>query len=269
MEADNAPVPIAKVERYASSPLKKDTSTNDVQEANSLPAKGDVDALMRAFSHRTRTGISLTESQQEAELRALMGDIFDDAESRKAVGVIWKNLSVKGVGIGVSMNQTFGGLFLTPFRKIHAKISHRIDPSRAQRTLLHDFTGCVQDGEMLLVLGRPGSGCTTFLKTIANQIEGFESVEGDITYGCLSAKEVKRKYRGEVMYNQEDDIHYAALTVKQTLAFALKMRTPKQLPAGMSQAQYRSTFLNILAKIFGIQHTLNTLVGNEVHSFIS
>ena len=64
----------------------------------------------------------------------------------------------------------------------------------------------------------------------------------------------------------EDDIHYATLTVKQTLAFALKTRTPRQRPEGMSRGQYRKTFLDILAKIFGIEHTLDTRVGNEVSS---
>ena len=62
----------------------------------------------------------------------------------------------------------------------------------------------------------------------------------------------------------EDDIHYATLTVKQTLDFALKTRTPRERPESMSRGEYRRTFLQILAKIFGIEHTLNTRVGNEV-----
>jgi len=62
----------------------------------------------------------------------------------------------------------------------------------------------------------------------------------------------------------EDDIHYATLTVKQTLDFALKTRTPRERPEGMSRKDYRRTFLDILAKIFGIEHTLDTRVGNEV-----
>jgi len=66
--------------------------------------------------------------------------------------------------------------------------------------------------------------------------------------------------------NVENDIHYATLTVKQTLAFALKAKTPKKLPEQMSQRQYRNTFLNILLTIFGIKHTVNTRVGNEVIS---
>jgi len=62
----------------------------------------------------------------------------------------------------------------------------------------------------------------------------------------------------------ENDVHYATLTVKQTLAFALKTRTPKQLPDGMSKQQYRHTFLHALVRILGIENTLSTRVGSEV-----
>ena len=109
---------------------------------------------------------------------------------------------VKGVGVGVTINETFGGTFLLPFKKLMMSLSHRKSAEKVRRIILHDFSGCVKDGEMLLVLGRPGSGCTTFLKTIASQTEGFSSVNGEISYGGLSAEEVKKKYRGEVVYNQ-------------------------------------------------------------------
>lgn len=58
---------------------------------------------------------------------------------------------------------------------------------------------------MCLVLGRPGSGCTTFLKTITNQRGGYLAVNGDVSYGGISAAEMEKLYRGEVVYNQEDD----------------------------------------------------------------
>lgn len=47
-----------------------------------------------------------------------------------------------------------------------------------RRDLIHDFSGVVRDGEMLFVLGRPGSGCSTFLKAISNKREGFAGVTG-------------------------------------------------------------------------------------------
>jgi ABC-type multidrug transport system ATPase subunit len=50
---------------------------------------------------------------------------------------------------------------------------------------------------MLLVLGRPGSGCSTFLKTIGNQRSGYKSVVGDIHYGGTDADTMGDKYRSE------------------------------------------------------------------------
>jgi len=41
------------------------------------------------------------------------------------------------------------------------------------------FDGFLAPGEMCLVLGRPGSGCSSFLQNISNQRDGFMSVEGD------------------------------------------------------------------------------------------
>jgi ATP-binding cassette, subfamily G (WHITE), member 2, SNQ2 len=50
---------------------------------------------------------------------------------------------------------------------------------------------------MLLVLGRPGSGCTTFLKAIGNQRAGYESIDGEVTYGGTNEKTMAEKYRSE------------------------------------------------------------------------
>lgn len=112
------------------------------------------------------------------------------------------------------MNETFGGTFLAPFKKLSMMFSKRKAAEDSKRTILHDFSGSVKDGEMLLVLGRPGSGCSTFLKTLASQTEGYESVDGEISYGGLSAKEVKEKYRGEVVYNQGPSPPFSVLTVR-------------------------------------------------------
>ena len=56
---------------------------------------------------------------------------------------------------------------------------------------------------MCLVLGCPGSGCTTFLKTIANHREGYEKVSGRVLYAGIEADEMAKHYKGEVVYNQE------------------------------------------------------------------
>lgn len=51
------------------------------------------------------------------------------------------------------------------------------------RTLLHGFSGTLDGGEMLLVIGKPGSGCTTFLKTLANMRGEYKATSGRLDYG--------------------------------------------------------------------------------------
>jgi ATP-binding cassette subfamily G (WHITE) protein 2 (SNQ2) len=63
--------------------------------------------------------------------------------------------------------------------------------------------GVLKPGEMCLVLGCPGAGCTTFLKSISNQREGYAFVGGDVRYAGISAAEMTKLYKGEVVYNQE------------------------------------------------------------------
>lgn len=61
---------------------------------------------------------------------------------------------------------------------------------------------------MCLVLGCPGAGCTTFLKTIANRRRDYAFVGGQVNYAGIDAAEMARSYKGEVVYNQEGDPHY-------------------------------------------------------------
>jgi ABC-type multidrug transport system ATPase subunit len=55
--------------------------------------------------------------------------------------------------------------------------------AKNQVKILDGFEGKVEPGEMLLVLGPPGSGCSTLLKTLAGRKEGLEvSKESHISY---------------------------------------------------------------------------------------
>ena len=72
---------------------------------------------------------------------------------------------------------------------------------------------------MLVVLGPPGSGCTTFLKTIAGEMSGLElDLESEINYMGLSPKQMRTRFRGEAIYTAESDVHFPRLTVGDTLS---------------------------------------------------
>lgn len=141
-----------------------------------------------------------------------------EEEKTRHLGVVWKNLTVKGLGLGTALQPTNADIFLALPRLIKGILT-RWRKKAPIKTILDDFTvrfyfegfqyrfitnititqGCVRPGEMLLVLGRPGSGCSTFLKTIGNQRAGYKSVEGDVRYGGTDAKTMAHKYRSEGM----------------------------------------------------------------------
>lgn len=181
----------------------------------------------------------------------------------KRIGVIWDGLTVTGAGGVSNFAKTFPDAFVDFFNVWETgrqllgigKKGHDVD-------ILKDFRGVVNPGEMVLVLGRPGSGCTTFLKVIANQRFGYSGVTGDVTYGPFDAKTFAKQYRGEALYNQEDDIHHPTLTVGQTLAFALDTKTPGKRPEGMSKKDFKERVIKTLLKMFNIEHTVNTVVGS-------
>ncbi|RYN73372.1 Brefeldin A resistance protein [Alternaria alternata] len=186
-----------------------------------------------------------------------------DGQSAKKVGVIYKNLTVKGVGSTASFARTLPDAILGTFGPDLYKIITGFVPAlklgrhKQMRTLIHDFSGVVKDGEMMLVLGRPGSGCSTFLKAISNNRESYAAVEGDVSYGGIPAGKQKKQFRGEVNYNPEDDSHMADLNVWQTLKFALTNKTKK------NEKHEIPIILEALLKVFGISHTKYTKVGDE------
>ena len=61
---------------------------------------------------------------------------------------------------------------------------------------------------MLLVLGRPGAGCTSLLKVLANARGSYTDIDGDVSYGGIDPKTFEKYYRGQVVYNEEEDQHY-------------------------------------------------------------
>ncbi|KAK9471338.1 P-loop containing nucleoside triphosphate hydrolase protein [Dipodascopsis tothii] len=181
----------------------------------------------------------------------------------KRIGVSFKNLRVMGLGSGQNRLQTFPddianllgwGLF--------KKVFQRIEPPQI-RTILHDFTGLVRPGEMMLVLGSPGSGTTTLLKTLTNNRESYVSVDGEVLYDGIDHETAKAKYTGEIVFNSEDDIHLSTMTVAQTLRFALALKTPKIRALGETRVDFVEKLLSLYGKMFGISHVMDTLVGGD------
>ncbi|KAJ6552975.1 pleiotropic drug resistance ABC transporter [Mycena capillaripes] len=174
----------------------------------------------------------------------------------REIGVMFENLRVQGLGASVSYIETFGS-FVNPLRLFYfiKTLRHpRI------RDILTGFEGTVRSREMLLVLGRPGSGCTTLLKTLANHRADFHSVDGEVFYDALMPDEIAKRFRGDVQYCPEDDVHFPTLTVGETLRFAATTRAPHTRLG--PRKEYIDIMIDILTTIFGLKHTLKTKVGD-------
>lgn len=96
----------------------------------------------------------------------------------------------------------------------------------------------------------------------------FYAVEGDVHYDSLSPADLKNHFRGDVQYCPEDDVHFATLTVEQTLGFAAKTRAP-QVRAEQTRKEYSNLVTEILTTIFGLKHAKKTPVGDALIRGIS
>lgn len=175
---------------------------------------------------------------------------------RRELGITWEGLTVEAVSADAAIHENVTSQF---------NIYQLVKDARRKRpmkTILDKTHGCVKPGEMLLVLGRPGSGCTTLLNVLANKRRGYSSVTGDVHYGSMTADEAK-KHRGQIVMNTEEELFFPSLTVGQTMDFATRLNVPFRLPNGVNTAEeYRIENRDFLLESLGIEHTTDTKVGD-------
>ncbi|KAH7067890.1 ABC-2 type transporter-domain-containing protein [Paraphoma chrysanthemicola] len=179
----------------------------------------------------------------------------DHSDGRK-LGVTWKDLTVKVVPSDSRLHENVLSQFNIPQQIKEARQKPQLT------TILDASSGHVSPGEMLLVLGKPGSGCTTLLKMLANKRKGYATVEGDVHYGSLDAKQAQ-PYKGSIVINTEEELFYPTLTVGRTMDFATRLNIPSTLPKDASSREdYRQRFKTFLLDSMGIAHTEETKVGD-------
>jgi ATP-binding cassette subfamily G (WHITE) protein 2 (SNQ2) len=201
------------------------------------------------------------DSNGEAAGWSLLSDVqrmaANDTTPGKALGVTWNDLTVTGRAAGAVMQENV----FSQFNVVQQSKESR-GPKKL-KTILNKSSGCVKPGEMLLVLGRPGSGCTTLLKMLANQRKGYEEITGDIRYGSMDHKQAEQ-YRGQIVINNEEEVFYPSLTVGRTMDFATRLKIPETLPSdSQDPEEYRKNYKQFLMDSMGISHTEGTKVGNE------
>ena len=192
----------------------------------------------------------------------LVGLVSRDPERypSRTAGFSFRDLNVHGFGTPTDYQKTFGNYPLevgTIFSTITGRGKSKID-------ILRNFDGLVRSGEMLVVLGRPGSGCSTLLKTISGETSGFHvDPSSKLNYQGIPMETMHKDFRGECMYQAEIDVHFPQMTVGQTLAFAAEARAPSNRLPGVTRKQYAEHMRDVIMAVFGLSHTINTKVGND------
>ncbi|KAF5014922.1 hypothetical protein F66182_13926, partial [Fusarium sp. NRRL 66182] len=179
----------------------------------------------------------------------------------RTVGVSFRDLNVYGFGSPTDYQKTVLNIALQGVSYIRDIIGVR---SKRRIDILQNFDGLVRAGEMLVVLGPPGSGCSTLLKTIAGETHCYQLDQGSrVSYQGISWQDMHKHFRGEAIYTAEQDVHFPQLTVGDTLYFAARARAPKYIPGGVGVREYATHMRDVIMSTFGIRHTINTKVGNE------
>ncbi|KAF4973589.1 hypothetical protein FSARC_163 [Fusarium sarcochroum] len=191
-----------------------------------------------------------------------LSDSDPAASPQRSLGIAFKDLSVFGSSTGAQFQMSFGNALAIIAKDLFRVISNSKHQEQRQ-SILRDFEGVVEKGEMLLVLGPPGSGCSTFLKTLSSQTADLERCLG------IDPSHIRSSFRGDVLYNAELDNHLAHLTVGETLTFASRARSPRNIPTDFTRQQFDRVKRDVLMAIFGLTHTVDTRVGDSIVRGIS
>lgn len=177
-------------------------------------------------------------------------------------GICFRDLSVFGYGNETDYQKNVSNIWLEVpglVRRFTTK-----DGGQRHIDILRNFDGVVNAGEMLVVLGPPGAGCTTLLKTVAGEISGlYVDNKSYFNYQGITAHEMHKHHSGEVIYTAEVDVHFPMLSVGDTLTFASRARCPRNLPKGVNRNRLCNHLRDVIMASYGISHTVNTRVGNE------
>ncbi|KAJ5372042.1 hypothetical protein N7517_004048 [Penicillium concentricum] len=195
------------------------------------------------------------------EIDRLVNDFLARPTSTSGKGgdVIFKDLSVIGAGVGYQLvnNVPEACVQLLKLANPATWWSRKPTPSRI---LLHKLTGSIREGEMMVVVGRPGSGCTTLLKALANMRDEYLGMEGDVWYGSLSAAEAEKNRPDQIAFVGENDVHFPSLSVSTTLRFALNARRGTSQPDRTSSLEQD---LQTVLELMGLSHAADVRIGSD------
>ncbi|KAJ5677168.1 uncharacterized protein N7477_002801, partial [Penicillium maclennaniae] len=155
----------------------------------------------------------------------------DQFEHYKWARMMLKLMDKEGVPLRKSTDvNNVGSIPLAPFRsQEYISCGKRVQ----QKHILREFDGVLKSGELLIVLGRPGSGCSTFLKSLSGELHGLKVGKGsDIQFNGIAMEKMHKEFR------------------------------EKRLN-GISRTKYAKHITQVAMSVWELSHTYNTEVGDD------
>ncbi|KAG0690851.1 ATP-binding cassette transporter snq2 [Pichia californica] len=228
--------------------------------------------LSKTLSKKTANDMEVFQlSPHDFELEKILKYLVSFNESNgydsNKIDVIFKDLTVIGKNTAASVLKDFSDIFLKPFVLIYNRIYHikSFDFKSLPKTrkIIRDVTGFAAPGTITLVLGRPGAGCSTFLKALSGEIKTYKKMEGHLTFNGVDYKKMFKMLANALIYNPELDVHFPFLTVEQTLKFAITCKTPTIRYDNKSREEYIENIKDLYEILFGLKYVEKTLVGSD------
>jgi hypothetical protein len=203
--------------------------------------EGDIEDLARHFSKTIGDELHAFKPQPGSQLdpncphfdarewvKALVKLNESDPNSApsRSLGVAFQNLSVHGWGTGGAAYQQ--GVLDMPVDAVKF-VANLLLPNRRKEKIeiLHNFEGVIEEGELLLVLGPPGAGCSTLLKTISGETAGLEV--DDQSYMNFRGEHLSPPF-SHLSWATTDNAQASTQNMSATGSEATSSTTPKSTP---------------------------------------
>ncbi|KAJ5650256.1 uncharacterized protein N7484_003979 [Penicillium longicatenatum] len=149
--------------------------------------------------------------------------------------IIFENLSVIGAGVEFS--------------------SWWSSKSVPTLVLLHKLTGSICQGEMLMVVGQPGSGCTNFLRALADMREEYFAIEGNASFISMGVQLPASMGRHAGFFHQNDS-HLDSTTVREALQLSARLRRSEEVPL-----ENKTGHVYMVIKLLEIEDNADAIIG--------
>lgn len=104
-------------------------------------------------------------------------------------------------------------------------VNYTVPVSGGTRKLLDDVQGYVKPGTMTALMGESGAGKTTLLNVLSQRIS-MGVITGDM---LVNGRPLDDSFKRSTGYVQQQDLHLATATVRESLQFSARLRQPSHV----------------------------------------